>query len=74
MVEECLELVPYDWDRAICVLFLLVLLPVETDPVPEERCGKKNLSKPCSSSSSKVVLILLTKVVAVHVELSMVYV
>ena len=74
MAEKCFELVPHDWDRTICVLFLLVLLPVETDPVPKERCSKKNLDKPGSSSSSKIVLTLLTKVVAVHVGLFAVYV
>ena len=52
----------------------LVLLATETDLVPEEGRGKKNLGRPRSSGGSKVVLTLLTEVVAVHVRLSAVYV
>ena len=52
----------------------LILLPAKTDPVPEERHDKRNLDGPYSSSSSKIVLALLTKVVAVHVGLSAVYI
>ena len=72
--EERLELGPCDWERSVCVMFLLVLLPAEADPVPEEGRGKKNLDMPLSSGGSKVVLTLLTKVVAVHVRLLAVYV
>ena len=52
----------------------LVLLPVEADSVLEERRGKGNSDRPYSSGSSKVVLTLLTEVVAVYVRLSVVYV
>ena len=52
----------------------LVLLSAEADPVTEKRCGKRNLGRPRSSGGSKVVLTLLTKVVAVHVRLPAVYV
>ena len=52
----------------------LVLLPAEADPVPEEGRGKGNSGRPRGSSGSKVVLTLLTEVVAVHVGLSAVYV
>ena len=55
-------------------MFPLVLLPMEADPVLEEGCGKKNSGRPRSSSSSKIVLTLLTEVVAVHVGLFAVYV
>ena len=55
-------------------MFSLVLLPVEANLVLEERSGKENLGRPRGSSGSKVVLTLLTEVVAVHVELSVVYV
>ena len=72
--EERLELVPRDRDRGIGVMFPLVLLPAEADPVPEERRGKGNSGRPRGSSGSKVVLTLLTEVVAVHVGLSAVYV
>ena len=52
----------------------LILLPAETDPVPKEGCGKRNLGRPRSSGGSKIVLTLLTEVVAVYVGLSAIYV
>ena len=72
--EEYLELVPRDWDKRVYIMFPLVLLPAKTDPVPKEGCGKKNLDRLRSSSGSKIVLILLTEIVAVHMRLSAVYV
>ena len=57
-----------------CILLLLVLILVITNPVLEIRRGKIYLGRPRSSSGSKVVLILLTEVVAVHVRLSAIYV
>ena len=52
----------------------LVLLPAKADPIPKERRGKENSGRPRSSGGSKVVLTLLTEVVAIHVGLSAVYV
>ena len=72
--EERLELVPGDRDSGIGVMSPLVLLSVEADPVPEEERGKENSGRPRGSSGSKVVLTLLTEVVAVHVGLSAIYV
>ena len=46
----------------------LVLLPADADPVPEEERGKGNLVSSRSPSGSKIVLTLLTEVVAVHVD------
>ena len=40
-VEERLELVPRYRDSVIYVSLLLILLPVETDPVPGERRSKR---------------------------------
>ena len=73
-MKERLELVLYDWGRIVCVMSPFVLLLAETNPVPEEGRGKKNSGSPLSSSGNKVVLTLLTKVVAVHVGLIAVYV
>ena len=64
--EERLELVPYDRGSAVGVVLPLVLLPTEADSVPKEGRSKKNLIGPPSSSGGKVVLTLLTKVVAFH--------
>ena len=52
----------------------LILLLAEADPVPKKRCGKENPDKLRSSSGNKIVLTLLTEVVAVHVGLSVVYI
>ena len=72
--EERLELVLRDRDRGLCIMSPLILLPAEADPVPEKRRGKENSSRPRGSGGSKIVLTLLTKVVAIHVGLSAVYV
>ena len=53
---------------------LLLLLPVEPNLVPQEGHGKGNPDRSRDSSGSKIVLILLTKVVAVYVGLSAVYI
>ena len=72
--EKCLELVPRNRDRGFGIMSLLVLLPAEADLVPQEKRGKGNPGRSHGSSGSKIVLTLLTKVVAVHVRLSAVYV
>ena len=74
MAEIRLELVPFNRDKAVYVSLPLILLPAEIDLVSEERHSKKNSSRHCSSSGSKVVLTLVTKVIAVYVELSAIYV
>ena len=68
--EECFELVPRDRDKGFGVISPLVLLPAEADPVLQEGRGKENPGRLRSSSGSKIVLILLTIVVAVYVGLS----
>ena len=65
--EERLEFVPGDRDRGIGVMSPLVLLPSEANPIPKKRCGKRDPGRPRSSSGSKIVLTLLTKVIAVYV-------
>ena len=68
--EECLELVPRDWDRGFSVMSSLVLLPTEANSVPQEGHGKGNPGRSRGSSGSKIVLTLLTEVVVVYVGLS----
>lgn len=53
---------------------LLILLPIEADPVPKKRRAKKNLVSPHSFNDSKVVFSLLTEVVAVYMGFSVIYV
>ena len=72
--EKRFELVLHDRDRDVGVISPIVLLPAETNLVPEERRGKGNPGKPRGSYDNKVVLILLTEVVTVHVKLFVVYV
>ena len=50
------------------------MLPAETDPVPEEKRGKKDPGRLRSSSNSKIVFRLLIKVISVHMGLSAIYV
>ncbi len=44
-----------------------MLLPAEVDSVPEEGSRKRNLVWPGSPAGGKMVLTLLTKVIALHV-------
>ena len=74
LTEERLKLVLRDQDRGLFVLSPFVLLPAEADLVLQEECGKGNLDRPHGSGGSKVVLILLTEVVAIYVGLSVIYV
>ena len=55
-------------------MFPLILLPVEANPVPEKERSKKNPVSFCSFSNSKIVLTLLTEVIAVHVGIFVIYV
>ena len=73
-MEKYFKCVLHNRDRAVCILLLIVLFPAETDPVPEERRGKKNLDKPYNSSASKIVLKLLTEVIVVYVGLFALYI
>ena len=68
MAEECLEFVLCDRDGDFGVMSPLVLQPAEAHPVSQERRGKGNPGRSRSSSGSKIVLTLLTEVVAVYVD------
>ena len=73
-MKEHLELVPRDREKGFYIMSPLVLLPAEADLVPKKGRSKKNLGRPHSSSSSKIVLTLLTEVVAVYMRLPAIYV
>lgn len=74
MAEKRLELVLCNQDRAVCILFLLVLLLVETNLIPKKRRDKKNLVSFPNFSGGKVVFILLTEVITLYIELSVVHI
>ena len=74
MAEKCLKLILRDQNRAICIMFLLVLLLAEANPVPKEKHSKKNPVSPHSSSDSKIVFTLLTKIIVVYIRLSVIYI
>lgn len=69
LVEKSLELIPRDWNKAVYILLSLILLLLEPDPVLEKKQGKRNFVSLPSYRSSKVVFILLTKVVSLHMRL-----
>ena len=73
-MEKCLEFVSYDQDKVIYILLTIVLLQTKSDLVLEERHGKRNLVSFSSSSGSKLVLTLLTEVVALYIGLSAIYI
>ena len=65
-MKERLKLLSHNRDRVVCILFLLILLSILADLMSEDRRSKKNLIRLFSSSSGKIILTLLTKVVAFH--------
>lgn len=73
-MEKHFKLVLYNWDRAIFIFFLLVLLLTKADLVLKEGCSKKNPVKAFSFGSSKVILTLLTEVIAFYIGFSVIYV
>lgn len=74
MANERFELILRHQDRVAYIILPLVLLPIVANLVLEEKNVKKNLLNPSNSSRGKVVFILLTKLLALHVELSIVHV
>ena len=73
LAKECREFIPCDRDRSFAVISPLVVLPAKADPVPQKERGKENPGRSRSSSNSKIVFTLLTKVVAVYVGLFALY-
>lgn len=71
--EKHFKLVLRDQNRAVGILFLLVLLLAKADLI-SKKSSKKNLVKLFSFSSYKKVLILLTEVVIFYVGFSAIYV
>lgn len=67
--KENLEFVPSNGDRAFAFYPMLVLLPTKIGSVPDKQCCKGYSVWSLSSSSCKVVLTLLTEVIALHVGL-----
>lgn len=73
-MEDRLQFFLYDRDRAVYILPLLIYLPTEADPVLKKKRGKKNLISLSSSNSEKIILTLLTDIVALYVGLSVIHV
>ena len=70
MTKEGLELFPGDGDYVFSLMLPLVLLLTEVDAVPKERCCKENAVGAFGSAGGKVILTLLTEVIAFHVGLT----
>ena len=73
-MEERLELILNDQDKAVCVLFLFLLLPAEVDLVLKEESNKRNSVGTFGFGSGKVILILLTKVIAFYLGFTKIYI
>ena len=70
MTKEGLELLSSDGDCAFSLMLPLVLLPTEVDTVPKERYCKRNAVGVFDFGGGKVILTLLTEVIAFHVGLT----
>lgn len=73
-MKERFKLIPHNRDRAVNILFPLILLSAEANLVPKERCRKKNLVRVLGYNGDKVILTLLTKVVAFYIGFCVVHI
>lgn len=67
LIQKCLEFFLGRQNQGFIIQLLLVLLPVEIDVVLEKRCNKRYAIRFFYSGSSKVVFILLIKIVIGHI-------
>ena len=74
LVKKRLELVSHNWDKSLYIIYPLVLLLAETDPVLEEEHGKGNPVSSRRFSGSEIVFTLLKKVRIVYIGLSAIYI
>lgn len=73
-MEKHFKLIPNDWDKIICVLFLLVLLSVKIDLISKKKRSKKNLVGAFGSSSGKVIFTLMTKIIIFYIKFTIIHV
>ena len=66
--EKVFKLRPHDWSGAFVVV--LVLGPSEADVATKEYGSKEGTIYPCGAWDFKIILTLLTKVVAIHMRFS----
>ena len=66
MPEESLEFVRNRGDGIVAFKLYFVLLLVEINPISEKRGCKRDAFVTCGSSRVKIILILLTKVIALY--------
>ena len=69
MTKEGLELLPGDGDCTFSLMLLLVLLSMEVDAVPKEKCCKRDTVGVLGSGGGKVIFTLLAKVIVLHMGL-----
>ena len=68
-MKEGLELLPDNGDCFFSLMLPFVLLSTEVDVVPKKRCCKGNAVGTLGPGNGKVILTLLTEVIAFHVGL-----
>ena len=66
-MENYLKLVLSNWNKAIYILYLHILLLAEADLILKKRYSNKNLVEIFSFGDSKVIFILLIEVVIFHI-------
>ena len=70
MTKKGLELLPGDRDYVFSLMLPLILLPTEVNAIPKKGCCKGNAVGAFGSGDGKVILTLLTEVIAFHVGLT----
>lgn len=66
-IKKCFEFVPGRWNQTLIIQFLIILLLEETDAISKERYCKSYIIRFFYSNSSKIIFILLTKVIVNYV-------
>lgn len=73
-MQKDFKIFPYNENDCVSFNLLLVLLPPEQSLVLKKNYDKKNLVEISGSKHSKIVFVLLNKIVIVYVEVIFIYV
>ena len=62
-MKKHLKFAPSDWDKTVCILFLLIFLPIKVNLILKKKYNKKNLVRAFGSNDDKIIFKILTKII-----------
>ena len=74
LLEKGFKFVPSKKGGLVTLNLCFVLLPMEVDPIPEQKSRKENALMICGTGHVEMILALSTKIVALHVQASIIQV